>query len=221
MKRTVLTSLLFILIPFCAMALEPKPGCGDIDEEDAVEREVALEELLLKSNEELKALVEARHEADESLVEAKMGHDDMLTTDDITARPYPSLGATLQYDNVNPEASSCKNTAKTVKSVNIYGSDFCNGKYLGTLDLRYSTACRTVWARVRAIANFYAPGDWEGAFCWIHRNSDNKELRYTHRSSDGKTVWTNMLNDKNVTSKAIGGIDSTCGTIEKETGSYR
>jgi hypothetical protein len=29
MKKTMLISLLFVLIPFCAMAVEPNPGCGD------------------------------------------------------------------------------------------------------------------------------------------------------------------------------------------------
>ncbi len=29
MKRTVLISILFILVPFFAMAMEPDPGCGD------------------------------------------------------------------------------------------------------------------------------------------------------------------------------------------------
>ncbi len=39
MKRTVLISMLFILIPFCAMAMEPNPGCGDSYVDGEVEGE--------------------------------------------------------------------------------------------------------------------------------------------------------------------------------------
>ena len=39
MKRIVLISMLFIFIPFCAMAMEPNPGCGDVDVDSEVEGE--------------------------------------------------------------------------------------------------------------------------------------------------------------------------------------
>lgn len=243
MKKTLFfLSIILIVSGLMLLACEEQSdhlgGCDENDtaeqKDDAVERKAEIDELLLKSNEELIALVESRHEMDESPIEAEMGHADLLTKEELKALreaqhemdnedidSHPYISSSLPYDNVNPETSSCKNTAKTVvKPVYIYGSEFCNGKYLGTLELRYSTACRTVWARLRAIADFYEPGDWAGAECWIHRNSDGRELRFSHRSSDGKTVWTNMLNDKNVTSYARGGIDSICGTIDKRTQNY-
>lgn len=206
--------MLLIIINFLLVACEEQSdyssGGSENDivarEDDAAEIEAALEAL---SNEELKALVEARHEPDESPMEAEMGYDDMLTTDDIIASPYPSLGATLPYDGQNPETSSCKDTSKTAAKKEL----FCNGRYYGVVELRYSTACRTVWARLRGVVQ-------SGLWCKVHRNSDGKELPYSHRSSDGKTVWTNMLNDKNVTSKASGGINTPCGNISGQTGSY-
>jgi len=121
----------------------------------------------------------------------------------VTASP----AAAATYDNVNPEGSACQNTATTVRSAVPHNNI---GDHAGLVELRYSTACRTVWARVTG-----GKGDRDHAdpHAKIHRNSDGKTLentsanRATHCNSLRTVCWTSMLNDAGVTSYAWGGID--------------
>ncbi|MGW5775256.1 DUF2690 domain-containing protein [Streptomyces sp. NPDC003863] len=50
------------------------------------------------------------------------------------------------YDFQNPANTSCASDAYTAKSTGLYAQN--GGPRVGTVQLRYSPSCRTVWARV-------------------------------------------------------------------------
>ncbi|MER6095306.1 DUF2690 domain-containing protein [Streptomyces sp. NPDC001728] len=50
------------------------------------------------------------------------------------------------YDFQNPASSSCASDAYTAKSAALYAQR--SGAQVGTIQLRYSPSCRTVWSRV-------------------------------------------------------------------------
>lgn len=114
-------------------------------------------------------------------------------------------------DGVDPDAlgSSCGGDARTVATVRMRnlqtGAE--SGPYL---DLRYSSNCRTVWARLRG-----AWGQSQGDFgCWvrIHRNSDGEEqLKVPPYGAVNATVWTNVLYDADVTSFAYAACENGIG----------
>jgi hypothetical protein len=123
--------------------------------------------------------------------------------------------AAAAYDNVNPETSACSNTAITALVANIY----YGGSWVGSVELRYSTACRTVWARVNGPRG--VPGDSSGPTGFVHRNSDGRQLSTSHCNSAGTSCWSNMLNDAGVTSYAKGTIDlSFAGPFSARTGNF-
>jgi hypothetical protein len=99
-----------------------------------------------------------------------------------------------------PDISGCANTAITAESTTIYWGD---NEAIGRIDLRYSTACRTVWARV---LSYYDGGVGETAT--VIRNSDGADHScYTYLYSQllgAYSCYTEMLYDGGVTSFANG-----------------
>src|SRR5262245_51670712 len=82
-----------------------------------------------------------------------------------TVRPFASDGS-------DPSATGCASSAITAKSA--YG-------YIGSspqilVELRYSTSCRTTWARITTM-NMPAcrPGVDNCGYVTVHRNSDGRE----------------------------------------------
>lgn len=121
------------------------------------------------------------------------------------------------YDNTDPASTGCANTAQTVASAAIYDSS--GTTELGYIELRYSTACQTIWARVTTF-NGYVPGDRGAADATIHRNSDAAELTASFSYAGQTSVYTNQLNDSGVTSFAIGDIDDGVNFNYARTSSY-
>lgn len=124
-----------------------------------------------------------------------------------------SAGAAA-YDGEDPIASGCANTAITARSTAIYVND----TRVGTIELRYSTACRTVWGRVLSTgpygtARIVRTSDWEWDTC----------ASASWNSSLGKyTCYTPMLNDAGVESYAQGTASMSNGYNSDtfETGRY-
>ncbi|WP_405816654.1 YjfA family protein [Streptomyces sp. NBC_01390] len=124
-----------------------------------------------------------------------------------------SAGAAA-YDNQDPIASGCANTAITARSTAIY----VGSTRVGTIELRYSTACRTVWGRVLSTgpygtAKVSRTSDWEWNDC----------ASLSWNSSLGQyTCYTAMLNDAGVESYAMGSASASNGfnSDNFETGRY-
>ncbi|MEV0412564.1 DUF2690 domain-containing protein [Streptomyces sp. NPDC050448] len=118
------------------------------------------------------------------------------------------------YDGQDPISSGCANTAITAKSSAIY----VGSTQVGTIELRYSTACRTVWGRVRSTgpyghATVTRTSDYEWNYCGS----------LSWNSSMGQySCYTTMLNDAGVSSYATGAASASNGynSDDVQTGSY-
>ena len=103
----------------------------------------------------------------------------------------------LPYDNTDPISTGCSASATTPRTAYItYG-----GFNIGQVLLRYSTSCRTTWAKVNS---FVTPCAADGNGCFyaqIYRNSDGYLLSRTSPTGTS-TVYSNQLNDAGVTSFA-------------------
>jgi Protein of unknown function (DUF2690) len=117
-------------------------------------------------------------------------------------------------DGKDPESTGCASTAITAEYANIFDA---YAERIGQLQLRYSTACRTVWARVIAF------GSTSGS-ALAERNSDG--LGYTctgltySQTLGAYSCYTLMLYDGGVTSFASGAISEYGDTYTARTASY-
>lgn len=108
------------------------------------------------------------------------------------------------WDGVDPSsstASPCSGSVSTKKSADIYVA----GSRVGKIELRYSSACRTVWGRL-LINTVPSDGGAE-----IRRVSDGRvdyctEVPKWSSTTGAWTCFTTMLYDGGVTSQAYGVI---------------
>ncbi|MFJ9908892.1 DUF2690 domain-containing protein [Streptomyces sp. NPDC101152] len=137
----------------------------------------------------------------------------------LTAAPLALSGTAraATYDGQDPIAGGCASSAITAESAPIYRGD---GAQVGTIQLRYSTSCRTVWARILSPA-------FSSGVAFVYRNTGGAEgcpangNTLTWSSTLGAyTCYTPMLNDANVTSYADGTINLHTGAVFGQTGSY-
>ena len=124
-------------------------------------------------------------------------------------------------DGTDPSATGCAATAVTVETADAHEANG-SGLEIGYVQLRYSTACRTVWGRM--VAFYPAAGDpgYEG-YAGSFRNSDHLSegcWTYTDDFSstlDGYTCYSPQEYDGGVTSYAyadiydpsLGGLSNT------------
>jgi hypothetical protein len=115
------------------------------------------------------------------------------------------------YDNQWPDTSGCGNTAVTVKTTSTPTA---------LLELRYSTACRTVWARLTVHPNALI----KDPQCWVVRNSDGKNnggiVKISYPDDGSVVVFSEMLNDAGVTSYAAADWTTSEGHHTAHTASY-
>lgn len=114
--------------------------------------------------------------------------------------PAHAAVGSFYYDNKDPSSTGCNNSAYTVDTV--YLPSGSNARLL----LRYSPACRTVWAHVIGAAVKVA-GNNAGGSARIHRNWDNVGLDCVSPVG-GTGCYTNMLYDGGTTSHAHGWNDT-------------
>jgi Protein of unknown function (DUF2690) len=115
------------------------------------------------------------------------------------------------YDNQWPDDTGCSSTAVTVRTTSTATA---------LLELRYSTACRTVWARLTVHPNALI----KDPQCWVVRNSDGKStagiVKITSSGNGTIVAFSEMLNDANVTSYAAADWTTVEGHHTAHTGSY-
>ncbi|MER8235881.1 DUF2690 domain-containing protein [Streptomyces sp. NPDC094049] len=92
----------------------------------------------------------------------------------------PASAATSCYSTgchgVDPATSVCQNDATTVLTSET------------GVELRYSATCRAVWARKKnAVAGHY-----------YQVENDRREMQSVRPSTSGGTVWTTMVDDKDI-----------------------
>ncbi|GIH07833.1 hypothetical protein Rhe02_59000 [Rhizocola hellebori] len=117
-----------------------------------------------------------------------------------TAVLVPGTANAATYDGQDPIASGCASSVITARLANIRGYDGIT--IVGQIQLRYSTACRTVWGRIVAYYNDY------NAHAYVNRNSDGAWYNCVNPTWSNNlaaySCYTPMLNDANVTSYADG-----------------
>lgn len=132
----------------------------------------------------------------------------------------PAQAAT--NDGKSAKSTGCATTAKTVATATMR-SPYDNSKF-GTIELIYSTSCRTTWARITSVHPIQSSSpsqrDWNDAWATITRNSDGKH--YSCQVAVGQTSCvTAMVNDAGVSSFASGwGDDGEYMGIEARTKNY-
>ncbi|MEV6115855.1 DUF2690 domain-containing protein [Streptomyces sp. NPDC052109] len=123
------------------------------------------------------------------------------------------------YDGSDPSSSGCAGGATTVETATVR-----NGRaMLGTIELRYSTACHTAWARLtlnhRQSACGNASAGYECAHAYVTRDNDGRS--YSCTISQGQTqCYTPMVQDKGMTSFTQAGIDNVYGYADTRTAAY-
>ena len=128
-------------------------------------------------------------------------------------------------DGTDPSATGCAATAITAEQKDAYEANG-SGYEIGYVQLRYSTACRTVWARL--VVFYPDPQIFEGQGS-AFRNSDHQnENCYAttddySSSMDGYTCYTPQEYDGGVTSAAYATLyDPSTGNenMQIHTASY-
>ncbi|WP_436532741.1 DUF2690 domain-containing protein [Actinoplanes sp. HUAS TT8] len=128
-----------------------------------------------------------------------------LGTGIVAAQPQVALAAGCSgysCDGKDPIAMGCGST-KTAHSVFV----LVNGNYaIGVIELRYSSVCRTTWARIQLYKEDWERGATNSPIGQIIRIGDNKHYRCSNVgwSNDLRTYtcYTPMVNDAGLTSYA-------------------
>jgi Protein of unknown function (DUF2690) len=138
-----------------------------------------------------------------------------------TAVLVPGTAYAATYDGEDPQfgVHHCGATVSTKRWADVYrGGIPTIQNRIGYVELRYSSACRTVWGRVVIFT------EWDHVFAEVHRNSDGAvESCVADNKPDpalggSYTCYTSMLNDRNVTSYVYGGRATNGEDVT--TGSY-
>jgi len=105
--------------------------------------------------------------------------------------PYPAHTATgarvpalnLPYDGTDPMQDGCANSATTVESTKVYNPS--GGAYVGLLELRWSSSCKTNWGK------FTGNGNIGGVSVWVYRQADNKYCGDQSGTGCASVWWPN------------------------------
>ncbi|POX54391.1 DUF2690 domain-containing protein [Streptomyces sp. Ru72] len=123
------------------------------------------------------------------------------------------------YDGSDPSSTGCSSGASTVASATVKNSNAT----FGTIELRYSLACHTAWARLTLNYTQGACGNasagYDCAHAYVIRNNDGRT--YSCTISQGQSqCYTPMVYDKGMTSFAQAAIDSAAGSANTRTAAY-
>ncbi|TMQ02285.1 MAG: DUF2690 domain-containing protein [Deltaproteobacteria bacterium] len=128
-----------------------------------------------------------------------------------------SPDATLQWDGVQPQNSSCWNDRRFVQSTHLFIGG--NGQSVSSIIyLYYSPGCRTTWARLTG-GTIPEPGNSTGGMAQIIRNFDGRTYTCHVTTSSGECT-TAMVNDAGVTSYAFGEEDAGAWTAWARTANF-
>ncbi|MEV6053261.1 DUF2690 domain-containing protein [Streptomyces sp. NPDC052107] len=123
------------------------------------------------------------------------------------------------YDGSDPSATGCASGATTVESAVVQNSH----STFGTIELRYSTACHTAWARFTLNYTQSACGNasagYDCAHAFVTRNNDGRTYSCTIGQGQ-KQCYTPMVYDKGLTSFAEGTVDTAAGMADTRTAAY-
>ncbi|MER6064674.1 DUF2690 domain-containing protein [Streptomyces sp. NPDC001792] len=123
------------------------------------------------------------------------------------------------YDGSDPSSTGCSSGATTVESATVRNSNAT----FGTIELRYSLACHTAWARLTLNYTQYECGNAAAGYdcphAYVVRNNDGRTYSCTIYQGQS-SCYTPMVYDKGLTSFAKANIDSAAGTADVRTAAY-
>ena len=130
--------------------------------------------------------------------------------------PHPAHAATgarvlalnLPYDGTDPIQTGCANSATTPKSVKVYNPS--GGAYIGLLQLRWSTSCKTNWGK------FTGNGNIGGVSVWVDRQADNQYCGDQSGNGCASPWWPNSA----YSNQLYGCNYSTRAEVEIQNGGY-
>ncbi len=128
-----------------------------------------------------------------------------------------SVAQAAPFDGTDPIATGCSNTARVARQADLVNG--VTGAHHGTVQLYYSSACRTVWAKVITDEPGCQPGIDFCGDAVVHRLSDGAELRCI-TPAGSSSCYTRQLNDANVTSLAAATADSGPYTYFGKTAAF-
>jgi len=106
----------------------------------------------------------------------------------------PAATTPAGYDGQSP-SGACATSARTVERADIAG--------LGHVELRYSTTCRTAWARVVS-TRAYRDGDAVRPGATVRRTRDGRSYSCAFSTAGQTSCFTPMVDDAGTTSTAKG-----------------
>jgi hypothetical protein len=125
------------------------------------------------------------------------------------------------YDGQDPSSTGCSSGATTVASAGMYTPE--GHIHVGVIEMRYSVACHTGWARLTLDQTQGACGNASAGYAcpsaFITRNNDGRTYRCEIDQNQSQ-CYTAMVYDKGLTSFAEGVIDSVSGIIDVRTAAY-
>jgi hypothetical protein len=107
----------------------------------------------------------------------------------------------LSYDNTDPQSTGCASSGITVKSASIRSS--YTGKIIGSVELRWSTKCKTNWARVSRTDGASAEYMTATSSRSVNRISTSEHLRGYN------SIWSNQVYGNGYVVCATGNIDQS------------
>ncbi|MFD8143922.1 DUF2690 domain-containing protein [Streptomyces sp. NPDC059708] len=129
---------------------------------------------------------------------ATIGSTLALAASGLILASSPASAATSCYadgcQGRDPSSTTCQNDARTVATGGSVG-----------VELRYSPTCRAAWAR-------YSRGTATWGMYFNVERQDGNGAYATHYYGNGATVWTQMLNDKDLKSRACAFDDDGPGS---------
>ncbi|ANP55467.1 hypothetical protein J2Z21_006578 [Streptomyces griseochromogenes] len=123
------------------------------------------------------------------------------------------------HDGGDPSSAGCAGRATTVESATVENAHSA----FGTIELRYSAACHTVWARLTLDHTQPACGNASAGYACagasVIRDDDGRRYGCTIHQGQSQ-CYTPMVYDKGMTSFAEGAVDRAAGMADVRTAAY-
>ncbi|MGS2587524.1 DUF2690 domain-containing protein [Streptomyces hebeiensis] len=124
------------------------------------------------------------------------------------------------YDGTDPSATGCSSSGRTVASAALTNRP---GNSLGTIELRFSSSCKTAWARITLRLQQWDCGSAAGLACskaWVVRNNDGRTYSCTVYTGQTQCYTPQVYDYDPNTSYARGLSDAATGVADVRTSSY-
>ncbi|MGS2587523.1 DUF2690 domain-containing protein [Streptomyces hebeiensis] len=129
----------------------------------------------------------------------------------------------LAYDGTDPSATGCSSSSRTVASAPL--KNRVTGSTVATIELRFSSSCKTAWARLTLVSGSqWDCGDPAAGYACskakIVRNNDGRTYNCTIYEGQTQCYTPQVYDYDPNTSYAQGELDLVTGGVVVRTASY-